>query len=231
MSRRAWRIRVVPLLVTSGLWFGSELPVHAAEVAPSTTKYDQSPPAGVTTLPARRMADFLAQWPQFSTFNRAVQIAGLTNELNKATQLTVFVPDDSAFGRVPKAKLAELLADKSALRKLLRHHMVDGVFDALTLIQNSPTLKDLDGHDLKVLKRRGIPFTRIDGSVLIGSNYHATNGLVHVLNDVIWPGVVVPVDPKPVARPASTTLPDSAPTTRPSTKGIIGVPTTTVGKG
>lgn len=226
MSPSLRRAALAVAVVASGLLSATDVAVRAAEVAPSTTTpIDQSPPNGVTTLPARRMADFLAQWPQFSIFNKALQSVGLTNELNKATELTVFVPDDSAFGRVPKAKLAELLADKGALKKLLKHHIVAGRYDALTLLQNSPTLKDLDGHDLKAVKTRGIDYLRIDGSVLIGSNFRATNGIVHVLNDVIWPGVVIPVNPKQATR--VTTTPAAAPAHR-SGQGINVVsPSTT----
>ena len=119
----------------------------------------------------------------------------------------------------------ELLADKGALKKLLKHHIVAGRYDALTLLQNSPTLKDLDGHDLKAVKTRGIDYLRIDGSVLIGSNFRATNGIVHVLNDVIWPGVVIPVNPKQATR--VTTTPATAPAHR-SGQGINVVsPSTT----
>ena len=174
-------------------------PAAAREVAPTSTTaiIPFGPIETAPTLPARPMADFVKSNPKFRTLAKAIAAAGLTATLNKATDITLFAPDDQAFAAVPKAKLAALMKDPAKLKALLLHHVAKGRIDAITLLQTSPTMNALDGKPLRFVKKSGVKYSRVDGSVMIGSNMEASNGYMHVLNDVIWPGVVTPRSPGP----------------------------------
>lgn len=70
-------------------------------------------------------AQWMANDPRFSTFSEAVEAAGIGDALNDPP-LTLFVPTDEAFARLPEAVAAGVAkpANAAAIRELLSLHVV-----------------------------------------------------------------------------------------------------------
>merc|ERR1719162_2472572 len=117
----------------------------------------------------------------FSTLVTAVQAAGLLDELNAPGPFTVFAPTNDAFALVKN--LDAIIADTDVLTDLLMNHVVSGAVFSSD-ISNGQVVQTLGGKDLT--------FTvGSDGGVLINNapvvlaDVEASNGVVHVIGEVI----------------------------------------------
>ncbi|MDX6738756.1 fasciclin domain-containing protein [Actinocorallia sp. A-T 12471] len=121
--------------------------------------------------------------PFLSTLTSAVQTAGLTDTLNNAQALTVFAPTNDAFAAIPKEQLDKLLADKDALAKVLKYHVVEGEKTPDDL-QNA-TLTTLDGG--KVTTDGSDYNYTVNGSKVTCGDVPTANATVYVIDSVLVP--------------------------------------------
>ncbi len=122
----------------------------------------------------------------FSTLATAVEAAGLVETLQGDGPFTVFAPTDAAFAALPDGTLDDLLADPTALAEVLTYHVVsgrvyardlDGVVSTET-VAGYPVLFDLsDG-------------AKINGKNISGTDILATNGVIHVIDEVLLLDIV-----------------------------------------
>jgi uncharacterized surface protein with fasciclin (FAS1) repeats len=121
--------------------------------------------------------------PLLSTLVAAVKKAGLVDSLNSADGITVFAPTNDAFGKIPKAALDKVLADKKTLSSILTYHVVPG---KLTPADLAGSHKTLQGGDLTV-SGSGENFM-VDGkaSVVCG-NVQTANATVYIIDSVLMP--------------------------------------------
>ena len=121
----------------------------------------------------------------FNTLLAAVDAAGLTAILKGDGPFTVFAPTDDAFADVPADALNALLADPQALAAVLTYHVVPGALDAASVLASS-SLSTVNGADATIsLDGDGNP--RIDDAIIIQTNVGARNGIVHIIDRVIFP--------------------------------------------
>lgn len=120
----------------------------------------------------------------FNTLVAAVKAAGLAETLSGAGPFTVFAPTDEAFAQIPEAQLNALLADKEALTALLTYHVVAGKIMAADVVKLN-TAETVNGQsvDIKVMDGK----VMIDGAEVISADLETTNGVIHVINKVIFP--------------------------------------------
>lgn len=130
------------------------------------------------------LADLVSKDPNFSTLLTALELAGLTSVLEEQKNLTVFAPPNTAFEALPADKLAQLLDpnNKEALKSLLLYHVVPGLFDAASVLA-SGSLTTASQKQIKVDAEAGT----VSGSRIITTNLEASNGIVHVIQDVMVP--------------------------------------------
>ncbi len=125
----------------------------------------------------------------FNTLLAAVEAAGLTDAL-RAEGLTVFAPTDEAFEKLPKGTVEELLKpeNKEKLTTILTYHVVPGrvmakqaaeAVAAETLQGTSVVFAEDDGH------------LRVSGARIAKADIEASNGVIHVIDEVIMPGNIV----------------------------------------
>src|SRR4051794_25810807 len=74
----------------------------------------------------RDLGDTIDGHPQLKTLARAIAAAGLQARFKAKGSLTLFAPTDEAFGKLPKAELDKLLANKARLRSVLLYHAIMG---------------------------------------------------------------------------------------------------------
>ena len=146
---------------------------------PLPTKEAKSPPA-----PTMNIIETTKAATNFTTFAKAVEIAGLTDTLTAAGPYTIFAPTDEAFAKLPAGTLDSLMADKEALKKLLLYHVVSGKVMAKD-VATMQTAKSLDGASLKITAA-GDKVT-IENAKVVQPDIAASNGVIHAIDTVLIP--------------------------------------------
>lgn len=135
------------------------------------------------TQPAVRNLVEAAEAAGFTTLVAALDAAGLTATLESGGPYTVFAPTDAAFAALPAGALDALLADPTALSRVLLYHVVSGdvrsgqlggLVSAQTL-QGLPLVFDLSS---------GIA---VNGAQVTQADIVAANGVIHVIDAVLLP--------------------------------------------
>jgi uncharacterized surface protein with fasciclin (FAS1) repeats len=121
---------------------------------------------------------------QFKTLVKLVKQAGLAGALQGKGPFTVFAPTDAAFAKVPKSTLAALAKDKAKLRAVLLYHVAKGKLTAAKVVKLR-SIKTLNGQSLKVRVNHGT--VTIGGARVVKANIGASNGVIHVINQVLIP--------------------------------------------
>jgi uncharacterized surface protein with fasciclin (FAS1) repeats len=123
----------------------------------------------------------------FKTLAAALGAAGLADTIKTAGPFTVFAPNDAAFAKVPKAAVDILMNDKELLKEVLLFHVVPGKVMAKDLKRGN--VKMASGENASVrLGHKGE--AKIDGAVVLLTDVEASNGVIHVINNVILPDKV-----------------------------------------
>ncbi|MCF7975391.1 MAG: fasciclin domain-containing protein [Phycisphaerae bacterium] len=133
---------------------------------------------------------------QFKTLVAALQAADLAGVLQGAGPFTVFAPTDAAFAALPKGTVASLLLpeNKAKLQAILKYHVVAGKVMSADVIKYT---------DAKTLQGNKVALTLlVNNARVVKADIKATNGVIHVIDQVILPG-----SSKPIQGHASTTAP------------------------
>lgn len=112
------------------------------------------------------------------------QAYDLDDTLKNRGPITLFAPDDKAFGHLQQVDKDELWANRKKLRQVLSYHIVNGKITAKDLTDGAK-LKTLEGHELTVHCKDGE--TYLDKALVKVTNIPCANGEVHVLQDLVMP--------------------------------------------
>lgn len=120
-----------------------------------------------------------------TTLVTAVKAAGLVDALSNAGPFTVFAPTNAAFDKLPKGTVEGLLQpDKQAdLKSILEYHTYVGVLKP-ELMQDAQEFEMVNGGKVKITKKDGKVY--VNGSEIVAS-ISTSNGVIHVINDVLLP--------------------------------------------
>jgi uncharacterized surface protein with fasciclin (FAS1) repeats len=143
-------------------------------------------------MPPGSIAEIVSADANFSTLLTAVGAADLAGPLGAASpKLTVFAPTNAAFDKVPADTLTALLepANKAVLTKVLLFHAAAGEFDA-SQVGGLQSVETLSGFDATITTDGG---AKIDGAVISATDIPASNGIIHVIDDVIMPPTLAEV--------------------------------------
>ncbi len=138
----------------------------------------------------------------FTMFLKAVDMAGLTAQLQGTGPFTVFAPTDEAFSRIPAATRDSLLADHAALEALVKNHVVSGKITADEVRKGNAGVGFMGGTPLNVDTTGSS--VKVNGASVVKGNIVATNGIVHAIDTVYLSEPTVPS-----AMPADPAKPDS----------------------
>lgn len=127
--------------------------------------------------------------PDHSTLVAAVQAAGVENSLVNVGPLTVFAPTNAAFDKLPAGTVDDLLKpeNKGRLAYILKHHVAPSNYPIETLIKNverGRTLYMASGENVEVTRQGDDIYV---GGIKIVGTVKASNGWVHVIEEVILP--------------------------------------------
>jgi uncharacterized surface protein with fasciclin (FAS1) repeats len=131
---------------------------------------------------AKDIVDTAVAAGNFKTLATALQAAGLIDTLKGPGPFTVFAPTDAAFAKVPKADLEALLADKAKLTAVLTYHVVPGKVMAADV--KAGKVKTVQGSELTIGTAGGV---MVDGAKVTQADIVASNGVIHVIDNVVIP--------------------------------------------
>ncbi len=172
-------------------------------------------PAAPAVAPAAKlvasgdMASTLRQSPDFTTFVKALDATNLASLIQTRPNMTVFAPTNAAFAALPPGKLDALMADKPALQKLLLHHIINAPVPG-SKIKGSRGPIPSGAGDVIVIDGSG-DVLKADNANIIQSDVVASNGTIHVVDQVLIAGSVPATLPEPAAEPAPAAAPPATP--------------------
>ena len=142
--------------------------------------------SGCATPPTpMTISETAAAAPQLSTLSKLISDAGLTETLKEAGPYTVFAPTDEAFKAVPAKTLDALSKDKALLISVLTYHVVPGKVSSAD-VKNGP-VTTVQGAPVS-LYRSG-SFVTVENAVVTTADIDASNGVVHIVDQVLIPPV------------------------------------------
>ena len=121
----------------------------------------------------------------FTTLVAAVTAAGLVDTLKGEGPFTVFAPTDAAFAALPAGTVEDLLKpeNKDKLVAILTYHIVPGKVMAADLTEGMKAAT-VNGAEITITLDGG---AKVNGAVISTADIAASNGVIHVIDQVILP--------------------------------------------
>ena len=151
----------------------------------STTVPSQAAPTTTTIAPAKPLdivGTALAAGP-FSELGGLLVDANLVATLRTPGPFTVFAPTNAAFQKLPLDALHAVQDDPTLLTTVLTYHVVPGALKLADL--KAGILTTVAGIDLAVTRDGDKVF--INGFEIAAGDVEASNGIIHVMGDVLLP--------------------------------------------
>ena len=125
----------------------------------------------------------IAKEDKFSTFSRLLGTSGATSIFSGEGAFTVFAPTNDAFGKIPDAKMNELLneTNQTKLKALLSYHVLPGKWMAANL-GAMQLRKSVTGQEIAFSDSNGL---KVNGAGIQARNIEATDGVIHQIDTVL----------------------------------------------
>ncbi|MCA9066335.1 MAG: fasciclin domain-containing protein [Planctomycetaceae bacterium] len=122
----------------------------------------------------------------FKTLAAALTAADLVETLQGPGPFTVFAPSDEAFARLPDGTVADLLKpeNKAQLIAVLTYHVVPGKVMASDVVKLS-AVGTVNGQRVEI--QAGSDGVLIDKSRVVTTDIACSNGVIHVVDQVLLP--------------------------------------------
>ncbi|MEZ4617486.1 MAG: fasciclin domain-containing protein [Caldilineaceae bacterium] len=152
-------------------------PVATPTAVESTAGTDESTPALADILTILARAEGLEE------FAAVAEQVGLAEVLSAPGSVTVLVPPTAAFEQLADS----VRADTELMGTILRAHIIEGKF-LLNELAEPVVVTNLNGDELTLMV--GQTGGTIRGSNVLGGDFEAKNGMIHVIDTVILPDAV-----------------------------------------
>ena len=121
----------------------------------------------------------------FKTLAAALTAADLIETLKGEGPFTVFAPTDDAFAALPEGTVETLLKpeNKDQLTAILTYHVVPGKVMS-TDLSNNMMATTVQGGELTIMTEGGVT---VNGANVTIADVMASNGVIHVIDQVILP--------------------------------------------
>ena len=125
---------------------------------------------------------------KFNTLVAAVEAAGLVDTLKGEGPFTVFAPTDEAFAALPEGTVESLLLpeNKEKLVSILTYHVIPGKVMSSEIAGKRFNVATVEGSEASIDATDGVT---IDGASVVMADVEASNGVIHVIDAVIMPGM------------------------------------------
>ena len=144
--------------------------------------------------PTQTIVEIAADEPSLSILVEALTLyPDLVELLNSEGTNTVFAPNNDAFvaflGVIGQSGLADIPAD--VLRSVLEYHVITTGAIASTDLSDGQTAATANGEDVTVAINDDGVF--ISNSEVISADIEASNGIIHIMKDVMVPPSILPI--------------------------------------
>ena len=160
-------------------------PTSASTPSPAATTAASPSAAPSAAAMAEDIVQTATEAGSFSTLLTAVKAAGLVETLQGEGPYTVFAPTDEAFAALPAGTLEGLLADKEALKKVLLYHVVSGAVSSDQVVELT-SADSVEGSPIAIAVKDGMVYLN-DSAKVVTADVMASNGVIHVIDEVILP--------------------------------------------
>ncbi len=154
------------------------------QFGPACSAVPSSGPGSFSGMATAPVATAASNNPVLSTLVTAVKKANLVDTLNSAPDITVFAPDNAAFGKIPSATLDKVLADNATLTKILEYHVVPQKITPDQLDKGS--FKTLEGGTLDT-SGMGQDYTIAGTAKVVCGDVQTANATVYIVDSVLMP--------------------------------------------
>ncbi len=141
---------------------------------------------GEMKAPPEDIVEVAVSAGQFNTLAAALEAAGLVGTLQGEGPYTVFAPTDAAFAKLQEGTLETLLKpeNKDQLIAILTYHVVPGTVTAADVVKldNAETVS---GEMIEITVAGDN--VRVNQAKVIATDIAASNGVIHVIDEVILP--------------------------------------------
>ncbi|MEM7771502.1 MAG: fasciclin domain-containing protein [Cyanobacteria bacterium P01_E01_bin.6] len=122
----------------------------------------------------------------FDTFLSLFEELGMQEDLRGYGRFTVFAPVDAAFEALEPEVLEALLGDRELLSKVLSYHVIaSGTPIYSTDITRTLTHRTLERSSIEIRPRGSSIY--VEGVRVIDEDIEASNGVIHVIDEVLIP--------------------------------------------
>jgi uncharacterized surface protein with fasciclin (FAS1) repeats len=146
--------------------------------------------------PTYTVMDIIANSPAHDTLELALIYAGLNDDLAGQGPFTVFAPTDDAVKALPPGTLPGLLADPEAITDFLLYHMAEGKYMSADMTDGQMITTLLDEDVVVTINQEGLFIN--DAKVTV-ADLEADNGVVHVIDAVLFPPAATGIINRPSA--------------------------------
>lgn len=127
----------------------------------------------------------LAQSEQLNTFMELVKIGGVEEAFSKFGEYTLFIPSEAAFHSLPSEILAKMRSSQENAQAAVLYHATQGRILTNKLKDNELYMSLDEENPLRIsVYRKAIG---IENAVVEKSNMEGQNGVIHIINHVIFP--------------------------------------------
>jgi len=135
-------------------------------------------------LPAKNtIYDILGTDLQFKTFMSALETNDLGEVLAKEGHFTVFAPTDEAFEKLDELTREKVLGNGGCAKDIIESHILSSVICS-GIVENKVKISNMLGKDM-LMTRDEDGNILVEGIKLMMKDKMATNGVIHVIEDVI----------------------------------------------
>src|SRR5678815_3465460 len=177
------------LIVAAGLFIASCNNNQDTKVASASSENTNA--GGQSAVPddesAKDVVKVAAGSKDHTTLVAAVKAAELVDALSNAGPFTVFAPTNAAFDKLPAGTVDGLLKPekKADLQNILQYHVSIGVFK-LDNLHDGQVIGQANGDNITVTVKDGKYV--VNGNANIIASIPVSNGLIHVVDEVLLPG-------------------------------------------
>jgi len=134
------------------------------------------------------IVDTAVEAGSFETLTAALAAADLVDALEGDGPFTVFAPTDAAFAKLPAGTVEALLKpeNRDRLTAILTYHVAAGELNARAAVE-AGRAETLNGQRVEIVYDRGAHQVRVDGATVVEADIACSNGVIHVIDEVILP--------------------------------------------
>ena len=140
--------------------------------------------------PKKNIVEVAAEAGVFATLLTAATAAGFADDLAEVDGLTVLAPTDEAFSKLPAGTIKKLLKkkNKDQLRAIIAYHIIPFKAKAKNIDSHPDLVETLNGCErVRTEKSKNGKKVFVDGVEVETANVKASNGIIHIIPEVLMP--------------------------------------------